>query len=193
MDTGILGYPRSVDRFLGVKPHPVDTTAVVFVVSCIRPQGNGKDRITVKKTHINPFTQEQIDRLKVNHYVRRISPSTISFTEEFKRYFCQKRLEGMPIRSIFLECGIDPDALGQSRIDGFNYTLNKRIKCDSGFKDHREHNYRRPVSTDKSTEGRIRQLEHELAYTRQEVEFLKKLQMADMEARRQWESKHQPQ
>ena len=41
-------------------------------------------------------------------------------------------------------------------------------------------------------ETRIKQLEHELAYTRQEVEFLKKLQMADMEARRQWESKHQP-
>ena len=36
----------------------------------------------------------------------------------------------------------------------------------------------------------LRQLEHELTYTRQEVEFLKKTQMADMETRRQWESKH---
>ena len=39
-------------------------------------------------------------------------------------------------------------------------------------------------------EQRIRQLEHELAYTRQEVEFLKKLQVANMEAQKQWESKH---
>ena len=131
--------------------------------------------------------------MKVNHYVKRVSPSTISFTEEFKRYFYQKRLDGMPIRRIFLECGIDPDVLGERRIRGFNYTLNKQIRRDEGFKDYRENNYRRPASADKSTESRIRQLEHELAYTRQEVEFLKKLQMADMEARRQWESKHQPQ
>ena len=40
-------------------------------------------------------------------------------------------------------------------------------------------------------EQRLRQLENELAYTRQEVEFLKKLQAANMEAQRQWESKHQ--
>ena len=40
-------------------------------------------------------------------------------------------------------------------------------------------------------EQRLRQLlENELAYTQQEVEFLKKLQAANMEAQRQWESKH---
>ena len=36
---------------------------------------------------------------------------------------------------------------------------------------------------------RIAQLEHELAYTRQEVEFLKKIHTADLEARKEWESK----
>lgn len=39
---------------------------------------------------------------------------------------------------------------------------------------------------------RLQRLENELAYTRQEVEFLKKTQAADMEARRQWESKQKP-
>jgi len=64
---------------------------------------------------------------------------------------------------------------------------------DTGFADNRQNNYRRPSKTgDESIDTRIKQLEHELAYTRQEVEFLKKLQMADMEARRQWESKHPP-
>ena len=37
--------------------------------------------------------------------------------------------------------------------------------------------------------ARIKQLEHELAYTRQEVEFLKKIHTADLEARKLWESK----
>ena len=41
-----------------------------------------------------------------------------------------------------------------------------------------------------SPEEKICRLEHELAYVKQEVEFLKKLQMANMEAKKSWESKH---
>lgn len=41
-------------------------------------------------------------------------------------------------------------------------------------------------------EARVRWLTHQLEYTRQEVEFLKKLQMANTEARKEWESKHRP-
>ena len=53
--------------------------------------------------------------------------------------------------------------------------------------DGRSENYRRPPKTGEETvEQRIRQLENELAYTRQEVEFLKKLQAANMEAQKQW-------
>ena len=147
----------------------------------------------MSKTHKNPFTKEQMDHLRVNHYVKSVSPSTIRFTEEFKRYFYQKHVSGVTAASIFLECGIDPDILGESRISGFCYTLNKQAKRESGFLDNRQNNYRHPAKDGNETmETRIKQLEHELAYTRQEVEFLKKLQMADMEARRQWESKHQP-
>ena len=147
----------------------------------------------MSKTHTNPFTKEQIDHLRVNHYVKSVSPSTIRFTEEFKRYFYQKHVSGVTVASIFHECGIDPDILGESRISGFCYTLNKQAKRESGFSDNRQSNYRRPTKDGNETmETRIKQLEHELAYTRQEVEFLKKLQMADMEARRHWESKHQP-
>jgi len=145
------------------------------------------------KTHTNPFTKEQMEQLRTNHYVKSVSPSTVRFTEEFKKYYYHKHNSGVSSRQIFLECGIDPDILGQSRIDGFRYTVNKHAKRDEGFCDNRQSNYRRPSkSGDETVETRIRQLEHELAYTRQEVEFLKKLQMADMEARRQWESKHQP-
>ena len=145
------------------------------------------------RTHSNPFTKEQMDRLRVNHHVKSISSSTIRFTEEFKRLFYQKSKDGLSTRDIFLSCGIDPDILGESRLEGFRYTLNKQAKRDEGFADKRENNCRRPAKAEAGTvESRIKQLEHELAYTRQEVEFLKKMQMADMEARRQWESRHQP-
>lgn len=137
------------------------------------------------------FTAEEMDHLRINHYVKSISPSTIKFTEEFKRYFCQKREEGVAIRDIFLECGIDPDILGERRIKGFSYTVRKQARLEDGFKDKRHNNQFHAASSEgRTVDTRIKQLEHELAYTRQEVEFLKKLQMADMEARRQWESKH---
>ncbi len=157
-------------------------------------QGNGKDQVSMPSTHTNPFTDEQMDQLRVNHYVKSISKSTIRFTEEFKKYFYQKHSSGMSVRQIFLECGIDPDILGESRVEGFRYTVNKYARREEGFADKRKENHKQPPKTgdDTTLEGRIKQLEHELAYTRQEVEFLKKLQMADMEARRQWESRHQP-
>ena len=145
------------------------------------------------KTHKNPFTKEQMDTLRINRYVKSISTSTIRFTEEFKKLYYQKHKSGMSGRSIFLECGIDPEILGDSRIEGFRYTLNKYAKRDEGFQDNRQNNHHHGhKSEDETVEARIKRLEHELAYTRQEVEFLKKMQMADMEARRQWESKHQP-
>lgn len=145
------------------------------------------------KTHKNPFTREQVERLRENRYVKSVSASTIRFTEEFKRYFYQESKSGVSSRQIFLACGIDPEILGESRIEGFRYTLYKQAKREEGFTDKRQNNCRRETKPGEETmETRIRQLEHELAYTRQEVEFLKKLQMADMEVRRQWESKHQP-
>ena len=146
------------------------------------------------KTHKNHFTREQVEHPGVNHYVRTVSPSSISFTEEFKQYFYHRHSTGASARQIFSECGIDPDILGNSRIDGFRYTVRKYAVRDEGFVDNRAGNCRRPPSENNGTiEARVKRLEHELAYTRQEVEFLKKMQMADMEARRQWESKHRPQ
>lgn len=145
------------------------------------------------RTHAHPFTKDQIDQLRANRYVKSISSSTIRFTEEFKRYFYQQYKAGMSPRDIFLACGIDPDILGEKRIEGFRYSIVKYAKRDEGFTDKRQSNCRRPAKNDEaSMEAEIRKLKHELAYTRQEVEFLKKIHLADMEARRQWESKHQP-
>lgn len=145
----------------------------------------------------NLFTYEQVEQLLMNHYVRHASKTTVSFTEEFKRLFYQKRQQGYLVNQIFVECGIDPGILGEKRIEGFCYTINKQSKRPEGFKAlykgssgrKLEH---KPKPENETDAEKLRRLEHEVAYTRQEVEFLKKIQMADMEARRQWESKHQP-
>lgn len=95
------------------------------------------------------------------------------------------------MRDVFKDVGIDPEILGDARIWGFAHNLRVCADREEGFVDLRYRNVRKPakrtVQRDLST--RIEQLEHELAYTRQEVEFLKKIQTADLEARKQWESK----
>ena len=128
--------------------------------------------------------------------MKAVYPSTVRFTEEFKQYFLDRCSEGAASSQIFLECGIDPAVLGESRIDGFRYMIKKQASREEGLRDlgHQGRSLKAPGAcpANETDAEKLRRIEHELAYTRQEVEFLKKLQMADMEARRQWESKHQP-
>ena len=132
-----------------------------------------------------------MEQLKGNPYIASVSTTTVRFTEEFKRLAYDGKVKGISVAETMRRCGIDPAILGESRVDGFSYTLNKKAKSETGFTDQRSENYRRPPKTgEESVEQRLRQLENELAYTRQEVEFLKKLQAANTEAEREWESKH---
>ena len=144
-----------------------------------------------KKTHTNPLSKQEIEKLRKNPYVASVTTNTVRFTEAFKEQAYEKKRQGIPVMETMRQCGIDPEILGASRVEGFSYTLNKKAKQKSGFSDRRSQNYRRPPKTgDGTMEQRIRQLANDLAYTRQEVEFLKKLQAANMEAQKQWESKH---
>jgi len=95
------------------------------------------------------------------------------------------------MRTIFFEHGINPDVVGDGRMYVLTCRLRKRADSEDGFKDLRANNQRKPVklSKEQTLAARVSDLEHELAYTRQEVEFLKKIHLADLEARRLWESK----
>ena len=181
------------DRIFRVTPFLSDTFMKwICVVSCILTTRTGKVRIHMsKKTHTNPFSQQEIEHLMKNPYVKKVTVNSIMFTEEFKRLVYEEKHDGKSISEIMRSCQIDPEILGESRISGFTYTLNKKAKTEDGFTDQRHSNYHRPAKDGKeSVEQRIKQLENELAYTRQEVEFLKKLQTANMEAQRRWKSKH---
>ena len=85
-------------------------------------------------------------------------------------------------------------AYSLKRVENLSYRLNRDIRDNADFTDKRKTNGRTaaPAEGEMDLEARVRWLTHQLEYTRQEVEFLKKLQMANTEARKQWESKHQP-
>lgn len=152
-----------------------------------------RNRYIMKKTHINAFNKEEIKLLRENQYVRKVSESTVKFTEDFKEMFYKRHKSGESAERIFDSCGIPPAILGKSRIEGFCYVLNKKVEQGLDFSDRCKNNYRHSVPESEQTlEAKVKDLQHQLAYTQQEVEFLKKLQMANMEARKEWESKHQP-
>lgn len=162
------------------------------MVGCIHdPDGKAWVQMNKKKTHTNPLSKREIEQLQNNPYIASVTTSTVRFTEEFKKMAYEQKIQGVSISETMRRCGIDPEILGASRVEGFRYVLNKKAKLEGGFADQRGENCRRPTGPgEESMEQRLRKLENELAYTRQEVEFLKKLQAANMEAQKQWESRH---
>ena len=143
-----------------------------------------------KKTHTNPLSKREVEELRKNPHVAGVTATTVRFTEEFKKLAYGKKRQGVPVAETMRRCGINPEILGASRVHSFSYMLNKKAKQKNGFSDGRSENFRRPPRTGTETvEQRVRRLENELAYTRQEVEFLKKIQAANTEAQKQWESR----
>lgn len=141
----------------------------------------------------NRLTPTQVQQLRANVFVENVTENYVVFTEAFKQLAYDQRQKGKPLREIFRDNGIDPDVIGSLRIYNFSQMLTRRGREGDGFKDRRIDNHR-PSGTEtaETLEEQVKRLQHELAYTRQEVEFLKKLQMANTEARKQWESKHPP-
>ena len=139
------------------------------------------------------FDPEEIASLQASPCVESVTSRSVCFTPEFKRLVYRELLSGKNIYEVFEEHGIDTAALGSARINGFLERLRKAGERDEGFANLRhQKKSKTPEERSQSTEKRIRQLEAELAYTKQMVEFLKKVQAADMEARKVWESKHRP-
>jgi hypothetical protein len=131
------------------------------------------------------FTEEQLLALKGNPCVERVSPLSVSFTEDFKRKAYGELLSGKPMWKIFKDYGIDTDALGPVRVMKFQQFINACANRGDGFKNLRN-TWRRKKDEDEQTEAykRFKSLENEVAYLRQVVEFLKKIQQADSEAKK---------
>lgn len=137
------------------------------------------------------FNAEEIAAFRSSPYVESVSDRSLVFTPEFKEKCHTMYQQGIPMKKILEEHGIDTGAMGKARIAGYCQKLAKGANRPEGFANLRKQKRQVQEQTEQSKlERRVRQLEHQLAYAQQEVEFLKKLQQANMEAQKQWESKH---
>lgn len=138
------------------------------------------------------LSPEEVTLLQSSPHVACVISDRINFTTEFKRIMYEELTNGKTIRTILQEHGIDPEILGDRRIWGIAEKLRINADRNGGFLDLRSGNFRKPAKETKEQDlaSRVGRLEHELAYARQEIEFLKKVHKADSEARKSWESKH---
>lgn len=127
------------------------------------------------------FTEEEILELKSNKYTHTVSASSISFTAEFKEKFWAMYKTGYKPKQILRQLGYDPDILGHNRIGGIRAHIREQALSPEGFHTgRRELIPKRPIEeyAEMPPSKAMIKIMNELAYLRQEVEFIKKATQA---------------
>ena len=122
------------------------------------------------------YTKKQIKELESNPYTFKVNEKRISFTAEFKKNFWTKYQAGLSPRTILKELNYNLDNFGQKQID----SIVQRIKKDAlsgefieGF--NRSNRLKIKEPDDNLSPQNIKQIQNEILYLRQEVDFLKKV------------------
>lgn len=126
------------------------------------------------------FTEQEMLTLRNSKYVLDVSPSIVHFSAEFKKLFWEELSKGRLSREIISTLGIDPNILGDSRINGLKTMIGNEVKKGNDFRDL--NTYAQGCNGYLSAENRIKYLEMQLAYKDQEIEFLKKIVSLNPEA-----------
>lgn len=122
------------------------------------------------------YTQKQIKELKQNPYTLQIDDKRIFFTIEFKKIFWTKYQAGMGPRTIFKELNYNLDYFGQKQIDSIVQRIKKEALVGEFTEGYTRTNRMKIKEPDMEiTPQNLKQIQHELLYLKQEVDFLKKV------------------
>jgi hypothetical protein len=132
------------------------------------------------------FTNEEVETLSKNIYVKKVSIKGITYTDEFKRLFIEENNKGRIPRDIFIECGFDIDVLGMHRIhsSGKRWRSAFRRNGVSDLQDTRKFNTGRPSEKELSLEQKYEKLQAKIKLLQAENELLKKLEMMERSVRK---------
>ena len=122
------------------------------------------------------YTKKQIKELKQNPYTLQIDEKRIFFTIEFKKVFWNKYQAGMSPRAIFRELDYNLENFGQKQIDSIVQRIKKEVS-EGEFTEGYNRTKRIKIKEVDSeiTPQNLKQMQNELLYLRQEVDFLKKV------------------
>ena len=129
------------------------------------------------------FTREQIKKLKKNPYTFKVTEYKLYFTAKFKGNFWISYQAGNAPRKIMQDLGYDLSMFTQKQIDNYVQRIKREALSGNGFHEGENRQRRIPVKStneqDLSSPQSIERMQNELLYLRQEVEFLKKIIIAD--------------
>ena len=120
------------------------------------------------------YTEDEITRLEANPYVISATDRFINFTAEFKQIFYSRYKETRKPKRILESLGFDIELLGYARIHSITMHVVKEYEARGYFSDL---NMRQSgeISPESAAAYKIQYLEKELARTKQENEYLKKI------------------
>lgn len=125
-----------------------------------------------------------IEELRKNPNVKRVSESSITYSDEFKEYFVSENAKGILSTEIFRRCGFDIQKLGEDRIYSSGARWRKAEKRLEGLRDTRANNTGRPLTRELSLEEENQRLRAENEYLKAEREFLLELERLEREVTR---------
>ncbi|WMJ78690.1 MULTISPECIES: IS3 family transposase [unclassified Sedimentibacter] len=132
------------------------------------------------------FSDEEIDILSKNKYVKSASKRGITYTDEFKSLFIAGYSNGILPTQIFIDAGFDIDLLGNDRIWSASKRWRKSYKKSGelGLRDTRKFNSGRPLNHELSVEEIIVKKDAEIAYWKAEAELLKKIELQERQVKK---------
>jgi len=158
--------------------------------------GAGRPRKGEEKIVRSQFTSAEIEKLLDSPHIAYVSRTTISYTLAFKELFWQRHCDGVHPLTIFEEAGLDTKIIGRSRVDWFLRALKDQkergLSFNEGSEPHqaqppKQFNIPSPPRRLKNSQvvslspEAIARMAHEVAYMKQELEFIKKIILAGMQ------------
>lgn len=132
------------------------------------------------------YTKNEIRILKKNPYTFNVTENKLYFTAEFKKAFWKKYQAGRAPRKILEELGYDLKMFEQKQIDSIVQRIKKQALSGNGFTEGESREKRMNITSPEDfTPESFAQMQHEVLYLKQEVEFLKKITKEANTKRRQ--------
>jgi hypothetical protein len=129
------------------------------------------------------FSEDQIEELRKNPYVKNVTRKAITYTDEFKEIAVKSYQSGETPRNIFLDNGFEISVIGIKRAGTSLVRWRKMSQRVDGYTDMRHTNSKgRGRNEPRSPEEEVAYLKDKLEYLEQENEFLKKLRAAERQA-----------
>jgi len=130
-------------------------------------------------TKAKTFTTEEMSELRKSPYIKNVTEKQARFTAKFKTEFWRKyKEENKPPRQILSDMGLNPEIFGTVRIQGIQQHV--REQAESGeFSD-----MRRTRAPDAPPTSVMNKVHHEIEFLKQEIEFIKKIILAERKAGR---------